>query len=181
MGMIFLSCSQLQLKKDSDIAKASHLLKSVRSWMGLQDDVTNLGCCFRKCLWLIIVVTFGAMLPRQCHKSVSCLMSIISWWGRKAILHFIERRLTLLWRYLAVVLNGTRNPYRSQVAQDIQDAILKKSAGKDGSAEYWSQEEQSKRLSRAYEKWDATGKVWSASAAKVRTDLDVILSMLSCQ
>ena len=78
MGMIFLSCLQFQLKKDSDIAKASHLLKSVRSWMALQDDVTNLGCCFWKCLWLIIVVMFGAMLPRQCHKFVSCLTSIIS-------------------------------------------------------------------------------------------------------
>ena len=56
---------------------------------------------------------------------------------------------------------------------------MKKSAGKDGSAEYWSQEEQSKRLRCAYEKWDATGKVWSASAAKVRTDLDVILSIVT--
>ncbi|EDR02023.1 uncharacterized protein LACBIDRAFT_332792 [Laccaria bicolor S238N-H82] len=73
-------------------------------------------------------------------------------------------------RYLAVVLNGTRNPYRSQVAQDIWDVILKKPAGKDGSAEYWGQEEQSKRLCLAYEKWDATGKVWSASAAKVHAD-----------
>ena len=79
-----------------------------------------------------------------------------------------ERKLTYsLQRYLAVVLNGTKNPYRSQVAHDIQDAILRKPAGKDGSAEYWSQEEQSKRLHLAYEKWNTTGKVWSASAAKV--------------
>jgi len=59
--------------------------------------------------------------------------------------------------------------------QDIWDAILKKSAGKDGSAEYWSQEEQSKHLHLVYEKWDATGKVWSASTAKVGADLDVTL------
>jgi len=63
--------------------------------------------------------------------------------------------------------------------QDIQDVTLKKSAGKDGPAEYWSQEEQSKHLCLAYEKWDTTGKVWSAVAAKVGTDLDVTILIVT--
>lgn len=70
-------------------------------------------------------------------------------------------------RYLAVVTDGTRNPYRSQVAKDIRDAILKKPADKEGPAKYWTKEVQASRLTEAYNKWSKVGTVWSAAAPKV--------------
>ena len=66
-----------------------------------------------------------------------------------------------------VVVNGTKNPYRKEVACDIRDSILREVARSDKPASYWSQEEQEKRLEKAYEKWSTHGKVWSAAAAKV--------------
>lgn len=38
---------------------------------------------------------------------------------------FYQKKTHLFQRYLGAVLNGAKNPYRSQVAQDICDAILK--------------------------------------------------------
>lgn len=71
-------------------------------------------------------------------------------------------------RYLATIINGTKNPHRAQVANDISGSILKKKAnGKGGSAEYWTKEEQAKRLSDVYQKWSEKGNVWSAASAKV--------------
>lgn len=70
--------------------------------------------------------------------------------------------------YLAVVINGVKNPHRGEVAQDIRDSILKSPAGSDGPARYWSKDEQETRLIAAYEKWSSHGSVWSAAAPKVR-------------
>ncbi|KAI0720548.1 hypothetical protein C8T65DRAFT_567509, partial [Cerioporus squamosus] len=77
--------------------------------------------------------------------------------------HFVQR-------YLACVLGGTKNPRRSEVAQDITDAILKSKASDGNPATYWSQEEQERRLILAYEKWVEDGSVWSAAAEKVHAD-----------
>lgn len=65
-------------------------------------------------------------------------------------------------------MNGTKNPYRGQVGQDIRDAIIKKRAEKGEPAMYWSQTEQESRLEHTYQKWSAHGGVWSAAASKVR-------------
>ncbi|KAI0685312.1 hypothetical protein C8T65DRAFT_592488, partial [Cerioporus squamosus] len=77
--------------------------------------------------------------------------------------HFVQR-------YLACVLGGTKNPCRSEVAQDITNAILKSRASNGNPATYWSQEEQERRLVLAYEKWVEDGTVWSAAAEKVHAD-----------
>ncbi|RDX47536.1 hypothetical protein OH76DRAFT_1456744 [Lentinus brumalis] len=78
----------------------------------------------------------------------------------------------LLGRYLAVVLNGTKNPYRGEVAKDVVDSILKNRAGKDGHrhARYYNRTEQEHRLKEMYEKWARKGGVWSFAAAKVHAD-----------
>ncbi|KAH9952137.1 hypothetical protein B0H21DRAFT_684053 [Amylocystis lapponica] len=73
-------------------------------------------------------------------------------------------------RYLVCVMNGTRNPLRSAVAQDLVDAILKSKADKHNLATYWSQAEQETRLSAVYEKWLNNGNVWTAAAAKTHTE-----------
>jgi len=76
-------------------------------------------------------------------------------------------------RYLGTIKNGTKNPYRAQVANDISSSILKKKAnGKGGRAEYWSKEEQTKRLTDVYQKWSKTGNVWSAASAKVSKSVE---------
>ncbi|KAL6303302.1 hypothetical protein BKA93DRAFT_818125 [Sparassis latifolia] len=65
-------------------------------------------------------------------------------------------------RYLICVNNGTKNPYRQDVARDIIDAILKTPAD--------NKEQQEKRLMEAYEKWEEKGGVWSAAAAKAHEE-----------
>jgi hypothetical protein len=65
-----------------------------------------------------------------------------------------------LTRYLIVVINGTKNPHRSEVASDISEAILKTKAGKGVSATYWSKDEQVTRLTAAFDKWAQKGSVW---------------------
>ncbi|RDB21084.1 hypothetical protein Hypma_011838 [Hypsizygus marmoreus] len=75
-----------------------------------------------------------------------------------------------LMRYLAAIINGTRNPFRSMVAKDITDAILRKRSTGSSLAEYWGKEEQEKHLIEAYNKWSEKGNVWSAAAAKVHSD-----------
>lgn len=65
------------------------------------------------------------------------------------------------------MLNGTRNPFRSQIAKDIRDAILISTATKDKPAAYWPKEKQYEQLVAAYEKWDKVPGVWSAAAEKV--------------
>lgn len=66
-----------------------------------------------------------------------------------------------------MTIGGTKNPFRSEVARDITDAILKTRAKKDVSATYWNKEEQEKRLTEAYNKWSRKGGVWSAAAVRV--------------
>ncbi|KAF7969565.1 hypothetical protein HWV62_26925 [Athelia sp. TMB] len=70
-------------------------------------------------------------------------------------------------RYLVVTIGGTKNPFRSEVAQDITNTILKTRAKKGASATYWGKEEQERRLIEAYDKWSKKGGVWSAAAAKI--------------
>ena len=74
-------------------------------------------------------------------------------------------------RFLAVIINGTKNPHRAEVASDITDAILKKRAANGKGAEYWSKEEQISKLEAAFEKWRRRSGVWSAAAAQVRVFL----------
>ncbi|KIM49769.1 hypothetical protein M413DRAFT_59878, partial [Hebeloma cylindrosporum] len=73
-------------------------------------------------------------------------------------------------RYLGTIINGTKNPHRSEVARDIRDAILQSGSNKGSLAKYWSKEEQEKRLCATYEKWSQRGSVWSAAASKVHAD-----------
>ncbi|TFY75259.1 hypothetical protein EWM64_g8749, partial [Hericium alpestre] len=73
-------------------------------------------------------------------------------------------------RYQAAIINGTKNPYRLAVAQDLRDAILIKGASKEVPAKYWAKEEQEVKLEAAFVKWTRRGGVWSAAAAKVHAD-----------
>ncbi|KAI0685919.1 hypothetical protein C8T65DRAFT_544218, partial [Cerioporus squamosus] len=78
----------------------------------------------------------------------------------------------LLGPYLAVVINGTRNPLRGAVAKDVVDAILKNRAGEDGYkyARYRDRAEQEQKLQEMFDRWARKGKVWSQAAAKVHAD-----------
>ncbi|KAI6009042.1 Septin-domain-containing protein [Pisolithus marmoratus] len=78
--------------------------------------------------------------------------------------HFIAR-------YLATIMNASKNPLRSAVMADITNAILKKHAKDGGSgAEYWSRLEQEEWLIAAYDKWSESGTVWSAASLKVHQE-----------
>ena len=55
--------------------------------------------------------------------------------------------------------------------RDIRDSILKKPAGNDGPASYWSKDEQTTCLIAAYEKWSSHGSVCSAAAPNVCTQI----------
>ena len=61
-----------------------------------------------------------------------------------------------------------KNPYRTEVANNIVDAILKVKAANGVPAVYRPQSEQEQRLIETYNKWNEHGGVWSAAAAKVR-------------
>ncbi|KAJ8581087.1 hypothetical protein M405DRAFT_868973, partial [Rhizopogon salebrosus TDB-379] len=63
-------------------------------------------------------------------------------------------------RYVAVILQSSKSPYRSAVAADIMGAILKKHAEHGQPAEYWD---------LAFDKWAEKG-VWSAAAQKVHQE-----------
>ena len=71
-------------------------------------------------------------------------------------------------RYMATILNGSKNPHCAAVMSDITNAILKKHAseGEQG-AEYWDQKEQEQWLVHAYDKWAAKGTIWSVASGKV--------------
>lgn len=66
-----------------------------------------------------------------------------------------------------MTISVTKNPFRSEVAHDITDGILKTRAKKGVSATYWNKEDQEKRLTEAYEKWLRKGGVWSAAVVRV--------------
>ena len=53
------------------------------------------------------------------------------------------------------------------MAHDLVNAILKTTANKFNRAEYWSRDEQERRLIEVYEKWFNDGTVWTAAAEKV--------------
>ncbi|KAF9019632.1 hypothetical protein BDZ89DRAFT_1164575 [Hymenopellis radicata] len=76
----------------------------------------------------------------------------------------------LLMRMLLVILNGSRNPHRRNVAEDIVNALLKKRSQQGSGAEYWSREEQVRRFKDVYEKYAQLGEVWTAAADKVYSD-----------
>ncbi|KAF9032463.1 hypothetical protein BDZ89DRAFT_1063369 [Hymenopellis radicata] len=76
----------------------------------------------------------------------------------------------LLMRMLAVILDGTRNPYRLQVAQELVDALLETRAGNGHGAVYRLHNEQVKRFKAVYEKYARIGGVWNAAAEKVYRD-----------
>ena len=61
-----------------------------------------------------------------------------------------------------------KNSYRTEVANDIINALLKVKAVNGVPAVYCPQPEQEKHLIEAYNKWNEHGGVWSAAAAKVR-------------
>ncbi|KAA1471880.1 hypothetical protein DENSPDRAFT_859196 [Dentipellis sp. KUC8613] len=67
-------------------------------------------------------------------------------------------------RYTVCIMNGTKNPFHTAVAQDIVNAIIKTRADKYNKTEYRSQEEQERRLEAAYEKYVEKGGVWTAAA-----------------
>jgi len=69
-------------------------------------------------------------------------------------------------RYLVVIMNGNKNPYKSMVAKDITESIIKEKSGKDTHAVYWEKDEQAARLSAAFQRWSEKD-VWSAAAPKV--------------
>ncbi|KAF9525245.1 hypothetical protein CPB83DRAFT_870915 [Crepidotus variabilis] len=80
------------------------------------------------------------------------------------VLHFVRR-------YGAVILNGTRNPRRGKVLQDIRNAIISQPArGAKSPTRYYSKEEQATRLQSTYNHWLKEGGVWSAPASKVHSD-----------
>ncbi|PIL37602.1 hypothetical protein GSI_01296 [Ganoderma sinense ZZ0214-1] len=69
--------------------------------------------------------------------------------------------------YLVCVQDGTKNPHRGEVANDLVDAILKAKAANGVPAIYHPQAEQEERLVKVYNKWKEHGGVWTAAAAKV--------------
>ncbi|OBZ69969.1 hypothetical protein A0H81_10476 [Grifola frondosa] len=76
----------------------------------------------------------------------------------------------LLARYLATIINGSKNLLRGAVAKDVIDAILKTRASGDQHAEYWDKQEQEERLQAMFEKWTVKESVWTAAASKVHAD-----------
>jgi len=70
-------------------------------------------------------------------------------------------------RYSATIINGTKNPHRSEVLRDIRDAIIRKPAGKNVPATYWGRSEQEGRLVSAFNRWAEHGDVWAVAATKV--------------
>ncbi|KAG1859810.1 hypothetical protein F4604DRAFT_1930535 [Suillus subluteus] len=72
-------------------------------------------------------------------------------------------------RYIAVMLQSSKSPYRGAVAADITGTILKTHAEKGQPAQYWDRAEQERRLMVAFSKWADKG-VWSAAAQKVHQE-----------
>jgi hypothetical protein len=70
-------------------------------------------------------------------------------------------------RYLAVVINGVRNPHRKAVARDISNAIYKTYSQGKHPAEYRTKEEQEVLLTELFTKWLRVGDVWTEAASKV--------------
>ncbi|KAA1473136.1 hypothetical protein DENSPDRAFT_899980 [Dentipellis sp. KUC8613] len=73
-------------------------------------------------------------------------------------------------RYIVSIVNGTKNPYRSAISQDVVNSILISHADDNGPAKYRSKEEQEERLDAMFKKWSEKGGAWSAAASKVHAD-----------
>ncbi|TRM55405.1 hypothetical protein BD626DRAFT_469578 [Schizophyllum amplum] len=71
-----------------------------------------------------------------------------------------------LMRYLAVIVDGTRNPNRVHVAHDITNALMKTKASDGVPATYFDCADQVMHMENMFAKWDAKGGVWNSSAAK---------------
>ena len=71
-------------------------------------------------------------------------------------------------RYLVCIQDDSKNPYRTEVVEDIVDALLKVKAANGVPAVYRPQEEQEERMIEVYNKWEERGNVWTMAAAKVR-------------
>ncbi|EGN99061.1 hypothetical protein SERLA73DRAFT_73632 [Serpula lacrymans var. lacrymans S7.3] len=87
--------------------------------------------------------------------------------------HVILDVFHMIMRYLVTIINGTNNPNRPQVAQEITDAILVTTAqhnDKTGLALYRAKDDQEVRLQMVFEKWSQKGGVWSAASSKVHAD-----------
>ncbi|KAF9012175.1 hypothetical protein BDZ89DRAFT_963654, partial [Hymenopellis radicata] len=113
--------------------------------------------------------TLGVPLPEMCIIDNCCTARGTLQGALPSLLVFND-----IWhiiaRYLATILNGTRNPARDTVMGELSGALLKKRS-KDGSgAEYFSKEDQERNLNTVYEKWAAKGNVWSTAAPKVHSD-----------
>ncbi|KAI0287553.1 hypothetical protein BC826DRAFT_916945 [Russula brevipes] len=73
-------------------------------------------------------------------------------------------------RYLAVVMNGVKNPHRKTVAKDISNAVYKSPSSAEQPAEYRNKEEQETLLMEMFEKWLRVGSVWTEAASKVHAN-----------
>ncbi|KAG2039032.1 hypothetical protein BDR03DRAFT_981073 [Suillus americanus] len=69
-------------------------------------------------------------------------------------------------RYITVMIQSSKSPYRGTVTADITGTILKMHAKKGQPAQYWDRAEQEQKLMVAFSKWADKG-VWSAAAQKV--------------
>ena len=80
------------------------------------------------------------------------------------------RALTIIFifSYALVISNGTKNPLQKTVLYEITSAILRKRADKTGPALYWPRNEQERRLTAVFKKYEEQGNVWTASAIKVQ-------------
>src|SRR5260370_42404271 len=71
-------------------------------------------------------------------------------------------------RYLTTILNRSRNPHYMDVRKDIVNAILSKTAERNGqAATYRLCEEQMRALKVMYSKWLSHRSVWSQASTKV--------------
>ncbi|KAI0287801.1 hypothetical protein BC826DRAFT_869916, partial [Russula brevipes] len=73
-------------------------------------------------------------------------------------------------RYLAVVMNGVKNPHHKMVARDISNAVYKSYSSPEQPAEYRTKEEQETLLTEMFERWLQIGSVWTEAASKVHAN-----------
>ena len=76
---------------------------------------------------------------------------------------------SMVTRYMATILGGSKNPHRVAVMSDVTNAILKQHASEsERGAKYWDQVEQEQRLVAAYDKWALNRTVWSVASEKAK-------------
>lgn len=72
-------------------------------------------------------------------------------------------------RYLTTVVGNTKNPHYKEVAADITNSIMARTAQNGTPALYRECDEQEKRLRAVYDKWEKKGGVWSALSPAAHT------------